>query len=167
MGAVVAWLTVRDSHASVVLAAAFTLVAALVGKEVHRRRVARRAGDAPAARPAWTRPSAVLACGLLVAGGVATVAASHGKRHVYPLRNVFQARVLPYSDRVDWFAAHGMPQADRFAGPEALAPYREEGQAPVVFVGNDDRKLRPWLEWVERDGRARSQSGWRPTPPTC
>jgi hypothetical protein len=95
---------------------------------------------------------------------VATVAASHGERHVYPLRNVFQGRVLPYPDRVDWFAAHGMPQGHRFAGPGALVPYRKEGQAPVVFVADEDPTLQRWLEWVERDGR-RTFATWLATHP--
>jgi hypothetical protein len=149
LAAVVVWLTVRDSHASVVLVAAVALGAAVVWRRGRLRR---------------TGPLVGLACGLLVAGVLATVATLHGDRYAYPLRNVFEARVLPYPDRVAWFADHGMPQADRFAGPGALTPYREEGQAPVVFVADEDPTLQPWLEWVERDGRG-AFATWLATHP--
>jgi hypothetical protein len=47
-----------------------------------------------------------------------------------------------------------MPQAEVFAGPDARAPHVEPGIPPVMFVGDDDAELRPWLDWVESDGRA-------------
>jgi hypothetical protein len=62
--------------------------------------------------------------------------------------------VLPYPERVEWFAARGMPEAEVFAGPGARDPYLEPGLPPVMFVGDDDPELRPWLDWVESDGRA-------------
>ena len=81
----------------------------------------------------------LLACWLFTFGAVAWVAASHGNRYVYPLRNVFEARVLPYPDRVAWFADRGMPQAERFVGPDALAAVvGGGGQAPVTYVADDD-----------------------------
>jgi hypothetical protein len=95
---------------------------------------------------------------------MASMAASHGDRYVYPLRNVMEVRVLPYPDRVRWFAAHGMPQADEFLGPDRRAPVVEPGQAPVVYVGDDDPQLRRWLAWVAGDARA-TYARWLVTHP--
>ena len=104
--------------------------------------------------PAWLRPVALLGAGALLLGLLASWAASHGERHAFPLRNVYEVRVLPYPDRVAWFADHGMPQAEVFAGPAARVPYQEPGMPPVMYVGDDDAELGPWLDWVESEGRS-------------
>jgi hypothetical protein len=70
------------------------------------------------------------------------------------MRNVYEVRVLPYPDRVAWFADHGMPKAEVFVGPAARVPYQEPGMPPVMYVGDDDAELAPWLDWVESDGRS-------------
>ena len=82
------------------------------------------------------------------------VGAAHGERQAFPTRNVYEVRMLPYPDRVRWFADHGMPQAEEFLGPDARRPYREPGLPPVVYVPDDDPELGEWLDWVEGDGRA-------------
>ncbi len=110
-------------------------------------------GDDPAQRR-WRRPLAALALGALVLGLLVGLGSSHGERHAFPMRNVYEVRVLPYPDRVRWFADHGMPQAEVFLGPDARAPYVEPGLPPVVSVGDDDAQLGPWLDWVGSDGRA-------------
>jgi hypothetical protein len=86
--------------------------------------------------------------------GVSALAADHGERQDYPMRNVFEVRVLPYQDRVRWFADHGMPQAGEFLGPGARGAHVEPGQAPVVAVPDDDPVLRDWLAWVGDGGRS-------------
>jgi hypothetical protein len=88
-----------------------------------------------------------------VLGVLVAVGASHGERQAYPMRNVYEVRVLPYPERVRWFADHGMPQAEEFLGRDARAPHVEPGGPPVVYVPDDDPELRRWLDWVETDGR--------------
>jgi hypothetical protein len=85
---------------------------------------------------------------------VSALAADHGERQVYPMRNVFEVRVLPYQDRVRWFADHGMPRTGEFLGPDARKAHVEPGQAPVVAVPDDDPALQDWLAWVRDDGRS-------------
>jgi hypothetical protein len=167
------WLATRDTHASVALVAASALAAGLVVAEWrrrHRREADDRDDPADPDDPAdrddrddaddrdrrGGRPAdalVVLACGLFLLGAAATAGASHGNRHAFPLRNVFEVRVLPYPDRVAWFADRGMPQAGLFAGPDALVPVVDGDQAPVTYVGDNDPALQEWLAWLERDGR--------------
>ncbi|MGH9228235.1 MAG: hypothetical protein ACRD07_05775 [Acidimicrobiales bacterium] len=155
------WLLTRDSHAAVVLVAAVALALGLVFAEWQGR----RSGDDRKERDRAADALVLLACGLLALGALAWVAASHGNRHVFPLRNVFQARVLPYPDRVAWFADHGMPQAERFVGPDALAPVvGGGGLAPVTYVADDAPDMREWLAWVARDGRG-AFATWLATHP--
>ena len=133
LAALAGWLLTRDSHASVVLLLGLAgLVWLAVG------------------RPRFARPRVVLVVGVLGVAVLASVSASHAHRYSYPLRNVFAARVLPYPDRVAWFADHGMPQADQFTPPVPAEP----GQPPVRWIGPDDPLMRPWLEWIDRDGRS-------------
>ena len=104
-------------------------------------------------RPGAVRWWTVLGAGAVVLAFVAAWGSSHGERHAFPMRNVYEVRVLPYPDRVAWFADHGMPRSEVFLGPDARAPYREPGLPPVVYVADDDAELGEWLEWVESDGR--------------
>jgi hypothetical protein len=159
LAAAALWLLTRDSHASVVLVAAVALAVWLV---VETWRGIGGPDDRSRGRFSWL---VVLACGLFVLGAFALGAASHGNRYAYPLRNVFEVRVLPYPDRVAWFADHGMPQAERFVGPGALAPIVDRGQAPVTYVADDDPTLQEWLAWIERDGRE-AFAAWVATHPT-
>jgi hypothetical protein len=175
LAAVAAWLATRDTHAVVVLVGAAALGAlALAGWWWRGGRGGRRSGDghghaagsasAEAGGLRRVQRLAALACGLAGLGLLATAAAAHGERYAYPLRNVFQVRVLPYPDRVAWFEDHGMPQAELLAGPDAPAPSALPGQAPVVFLADGDPTLRPWLDWVATDGRA-TFAAWVATHP--
>jgi hypothetical protein len=157
------WLLTRDSHASVVVVAALALGAGIVITDWRNRD--RPEDDDAKARDRAAGALVLLACWLFTLGAVAWVAASHGNRYVYPLRNVFEARVLPYPDRVAWFADHGMPQAGRFVGPDAPPPVvGAGGEAPVVYVADEDPSMRRWLAWVASDGQ-RAFAAWIATHP--
>jgi len=146
------WLITRDSHASVVAVAAVALGVGLVIAQ-WRARGRPAPADGGNERGRAVNALIVLACGLFALGALAWAAASHGNRYAYPLRNVFEARVLPYPDRVSWFADHGMPQGERFVGPDAFAPAVNSGEAPVTYVADHDPAMQEWMAWVERDGR--------------
>jgi hypothetical protein len=157
------WLITRDSHASVVLIAAVALGVGLAVVEWRGR--GRPEGDDAGERDRAVAALILLACWLFTLGGVAWVAASQGNRHVYPLRNMFEARVLPYPDRVAWFAARGMPEAERFVGADAPAPVvGGGGDAPVVYVADHDPSMQEWLAWVARNGRG-AFTAWLATHP--
>ena len=163
LAASVLWLLTRDSHATVVLVAALALALGLAVAEWRDRGL----GDSDDRKERDRAVGALilLASWLFTLGAVASVAASHGNRYAYPLRNVFEARVLPYPDRVAWFADRGMPQAERFVGPDALVPVAgDKGEAPVTYVADDDPNMQEWLAWVARDGRG-AFAGWIVTHP--
>jgi hypothetical protein len=137
------WLATRDSHAAVALVGGAAAVGVVA---VSRLR-------SPPGSTGWHRPLAVLGAGALALGLLVGVGSSQGERHAFPMRNVFEVRVLPFPDRVRWFADHGMPQAEVFLGPDAREPHVEAGLPPVVYVGDEDPELGPWLDWVGSDGR--------------
>jgi hypothetical protein len=166
--AAVPWLALRDTHAVVALVGGgLVLGTVAVSVAVDRRRARRASGAGPAgdgpdgstptstsaAGRASRRRWAVLGAGAVGLGVLVLVGASHGERQGFPTRNVYEVRVLPYPERVRWFADHGMPQADEFVGPEGREPSQEPGSPPVVYVPDDDPELRAWLDWVEDDGR--------------
>jgi hypothetical protein len=151
LGAVALWLASRDTHVVVVFLTAVGLAGALV----------------LAPRLPRQRQLAVLAVGTFALTLLSFTSASHGERHQFPLRNVYGVRILPYPDRVEWFADHGMPQAKLFVDPTATnarPPIRDPGKAPVTWVAADDPAIQPWLRWVERHGQ-RTLLLWMTTHP--
>jgi len=150
LSALALWLALRDSPAVVAVAGSVVLAAALTGRWSWARR---RRPDEPG--PALATPLAALAAGALVLGAATLAASNHGSRHVFPMRNVLQVRVLPYPDRVAWFADHGMPQAGEFVGPGSRRPFEEPGRAPVTYVPDAARGdgMEEWFDWLESDAR--------------
>lgn len=133
---VAAWSLTRDTH--VVVALAVPVVVA--GRWALGRR------RPPAGHLVVGAAALLCAVGVLAASG-------HGQRGDFPTRNLYEVRVLPYPERVAWFADRGMPQATLFVDG-TRAPYRQEGQAPVTYVADDDMLLEPWRRWVETEGAA-------------
>jgi hypothetical protein len=164
LAALVPWLATRDSHAVVAVVGGAGVVAAAATLHVRARRAgwasdsgADGGSDVPTAASRRRGAGAALlwlGVGALALGSVVVWASARGERHAFPTRNVYEVRVLPYPDRVEWFADHGMPQAEVFSGPDARPPAYSPGMPPVVWVGDDDPELGEWLDWVESDGRA-------------
>jgi len=67
------------------------------------------------------------------------------------IEHVYFVRVFPYPDRVDWFAAHGMPDADVVRG-YAAATRTRRGAAPVVGIDHHDTRVVPLVRWLDREG---------------
>ena len=65
--------------------------------------------------------------------------------------DVLFVRVFPFPDRVAWFAAHGMPQADRI---DRLAADSQatSGQAKVVGFSLSDPAFQPFERWLRLEG---------------
>lgn len=137
VGAGLPWLALRDTHLAVAVTGGSCALAAAAW---------------PGAR-GGCRPLAALGAVAVALGLLAGLGASHGERHTAPVRHVLSVRVLPYPDRVRWFAGHGMPQAGEFLGPDRRVPVAEPGRAPVVPVAEGDPRLGAWLAWARRHGR--------------
>jgi hypothetical protein len=134
VGASVLWVAVRDAPAVALLAAAFALaVVALVTRSVRRDILA------------------VTAAGISVVALLTMSAANHGGRDDQPVQHVFAVRILPYPDRIEWFADHGMPMADEIV---ALGPpiYPVPGGPPLVGVP-EQPPFDEWHRWVGSSGR--------------
>ena len=152
VAALVPWLAVRDTHAVVALVGGAAALAGAIGAALVDRRRRRSEGASPPS-PRRLLPAAVLGLLAVGLGLLVLVGAAQGERQAFPTRNVYEVRILPYPDRVRWFADHGMPQAEEFLGPDARPPYREPGLPPVVYIPDTDPELGEWLAWVEGDGR--------------
>ncbi|HEX6418007.1 MAG TPA: hypothetical protein VFZ77_05910 [Acidimicrobiales bacterium] len=152
LAALASWALVRDTHGAVALvggaAVAVAVAVSWLLERQDRWRVPWRGVAARDRRP-WT----AFAAGAVALGVLVGWASSHGERHLFPLGNVYEVRVLPYPDRVAWFVDRGMPQGEVFAGPGARPPHVLEDGVPVLYVAEDDPALAPWRAWLESDGR--------------
>ena len=84
---------------------------------------------------------------------VSVVGAGVGERDRSPMANVFAVRVMPYPERIDWFADQGMPRAEYFLERSANVVPPEDGQAPLVGISRTDPAMEPWWDWLESEGK--------------
>ncbi|HEX9260454.1 MAG TPA: hypothetical protein VF855_13020 [Acidimicrobiales bacterium] len=77
-----------------------------------------------------------------------------GARHVQPTRETLFVKILPYEDRFEWFADHGMPDADRL---RKLRPgiYRDAQTGAPLFPLPDyqDAAWKDFNRWVHDDAQ--------------
>lgn len=109
-----------------------------------RRRRPPRASPTPAA----TSAVAALALVLLATAALAEAGAAYANRNAVNLEDVFYVRVLPFPQRVAWFADHGMPEAGALDAV-ARASTAPAGRAKVVapdLASPDWAPLRTWFE---------------------
>lgn len=131
------WVLTRDANAVALL-----LVAVAAGSSAWRRRF----------DTTHLRTFAILAAALAVVALGSSAVAWIGGRGDVPLLHVYQVRVLPYPDRVAWFAARGMPDGDRFVDASKAAD--PAVRPPVAGVGDaDDPPWAVWRSWLAADGR--------------
>lgn len=150
-----AWVATRDTHALVVgMAGAALVVVAGASRARHHRLE-------------WR----VLAVGLalLVLAGTGPWSAERGERGRLSLSNVYATRVLPFPDRLEWFAARGMPDAGRLRrlAAEARAATAADGVVvvvPALALDHPDPRLREYFDWLVPDGQ-RLFARWLVTHP--
>jgi hypothetical protein len=134
----------RDTHIWVV-----ALLALALGVAASWYATGRRARlDPNAAAPiAWV--TAGLAVVVFLTGWGS--AAAH--RTEQNIRDVYDVRIFPYVDRIDWFADHGMPDAD---GLRALARTAKgvDGNAPFVGVDTATPEFAALGHWLHDHGTA-------------
>ena len=143
VGSALAWAAFRDGHSVPIGLAGLVLVVGVAVAGLRRRAVDAR----------------VVAIGLalVLVAVVARAGAEHGDRNLLPISNVYAVRVLPFPDRLDWFADHGMPQRDRLEALVRSAHLANEpGALLVPAVANDDRDplLAPYFRWLRNHGEA-------------
>jgi hypothetical protein len=142
-----AWMSMRDTNLYVVVGAG-VLLAVAGGVTVARKR-------------AVAGPVVATGVALVVLGGLGLAVSASTVRGVDPLRHVLADRILPYPDRLDWWADRGMPQA---AALRRLEPARTDTGAPVVAPRARDARFRRYTDWVADEG-ARHYVVWLVTHP--
>lgn len=152
-----AWVATRDAN---VLAIAVVGVGILGYRLVGA--VRRLAAHRPAGRSLLDLTTA-LAVGLLAVSALSVLSSSIGGRDAVPLAHVFSVRILPYPDRLDWFADQGMPQADLLRDRAANLDLTK--QPPLVGLSTTDKVLDPWWDWLRSEGRP-TFARWLLTHPT-
>jgi hypothetical protein len=142
--ALVAFTVVRDTDLVVTVAGGVLLLilCAVLHFRQHRRGLL---------------PLVLLGLVALGAAGV-TSAVQYVKRDAEPMRNILSARILPYPDRLDWFADHGMPDA---AALRRLAAKRQVAVGPLL----NSPATAAYRSWVADHDAARTYRTWLLTHP--
>jgi hypothetical protein len=136
----IGWVMVRDAHVLMLGLGGLALVA--VGAVAARR------------RPPLRRPLLAVGVALVCVTIGALWASERAHRDYVPLTNVYAARILPFPERLEWFADHGMPQVERLRAMARVARGAPAGEVVVVPALPAERaRLRSYLEWVEEHGQ--------------
>ena len=95
----------------------------------------------------------VAALALAACAGAMLAGATASDRSAQNIEHVYFVRVFPYPERVAWFEAHGMPDADtvrKYASDTTTEP----GTAPVVSIDHSDPRVPHLVEWLHDHGTA-------------
>lgn len=122
----------RDAQAATTGALAVALVAVVAVRLLRRR--------------PWWRPGAV-AAGLVLVTWASVYSSTTSQRTTSDLADVFEVRIFPYPDRVQWFADHGLPDVAIIDAAARLTP-APPGQAKVVQVTTP-----AVVAWIDSSGR--------------
>jgi len=77
-----------------------------------------------------------------------------GARYVQPVRETLFVKILPYDDRFEWFAEHGMPDADRLRALRSKIFHDPQTGAPLFpLPGYDDGGWVEFNKWVHDDAQ--------------
>jgi hypothetical protein len=117
---------------------------------------------------AVTRRNSAIRAGVLALCLLAVVVLSEwgtlsSQRTTPDTADVLFVRVFPFPDRVAWFAAHGMPQAERIDRLAADTP-APDGAAKVVGIAPNDPAFQPFERWLRAEG-GRTYLLWLVTHP--
>lgn len=98
---------------------------------------------------------------LVVGSGALAVGALSSHRNTKNVLDVLEGRIFPYSTRVAWFAAHGMPQAKVV---ERMPVLRLGPRSPVVLINPQQPSFAPLARWIAHEG-APTYALWLSTHP--
>jgi hypothetical protein len=138
-----AWTAFRDGHAVTIGLAGLVVVVGVAIAGLRRRPVDRRV--------------AAVGVALLLVAIAARAGSEQGDRNLLPISNVYAVRVLPFPDRFDWFADHGMPQRDRLEALVRSAHIADEPGAlvvPAVANRGRDPLLAAYYRWLRDHGES-------------
>ena len=93
-----------------------------------------------------------LAAGLLGLFALAVLGTSVSQRPTANVTAVFAVRVFPFPDRVNWFAAHGMPEKSAIEGIARGTGDPSGRDAKVVAVPLSGTTFAPLRHWIATSG---------------
>lgn len=106
----------------------------------------------------WRRTKVVPILALVVVGVLLVlslfgrVSTIEGGRHIQPTRETLFVKILPYTDRFEWFADHGMPDAERLrALRPRVYPDPQTGTPLFPLPQYGDPAWPELSEWVRHD----------------
>lgn len=154
------WLIERDTWPRV-LAFAAAMLALVAVRDTHlllsgiaAALVAARALASWRRRHAIPWRSVLLVVVLVTLTGFGRWSTIEGQRHVQPTRETLFVKILPYEDRFEWFADHGMPDADRLRERRSgIAPDPQTGTPLFPLPAFDDPAWTELNRWILEEGQ--------------
>ncbi len=104
-------------------------------------------------RAGWhrTRRWVLVGAVLLAASSLAGAGAYASHRNVVNIEEALYVRVFPFPDRVAWFSAHGMPEAQEIDAQARATPAATVATAQVVGIDFSDPKWAALKDWFSND----------------